>query len=93
MAGGLGSSPGFLGIDGIDGVGGVGSGPVLSALPRPTADLGPLGGRGAGVGAPGIGVLGISGVIFLGTSTPRGFCPAFMLVISSPIVLIDDLYS
>lgn len=70
---GLGSSPGFLGIDGIVGVGGVGSGPVLSALPKPTAGLGPLGGKGSGAGAPGIGVFGISGVTFLGISTPRGF--------------------
>lgn len=70
----------------------LGKGPVLSACPRPTC-LGPPGAGVSNLGAPGKDALGASGVTFLGTSTPDGFWPDFILVMSSPMVLIEDLYS
>src|SRR3989344_5098013 len=88
ISGGLGNPVDSLGIA-VDG-----NGPVLSAFPSPTMDgLGPIGGVITGFGTAGNDGLGISWATFLEVSTPNGFCPDFMLAISSFIVLIEDLYS
>ena len=71
---GLDNSSGFLGV-GI-----TGKGPVFSDFPSPIEEIGPPikgDGKGAGLGTPG--VVGISGVIFLGISIPDGFFPDFIL--------------
>src|SRR3989338_4254387 len=86
----LGVSPG-LPREGTAGLGNPCNNPVFSVFPSPTEDIGPVGAGAAG--APGKDAFGASGATFLGISTPDGFCPDFKLVISSPIVLIEDLYS
>jgi hypothetical protein len=83
---GLGNPVGFLGA--IDG-----SVPDFSAPPSPIDGFGPVGWGGTGGLTPGPNGFGISGVTFLGVSTPDGFWPDLRLETSSLIVLIEDLYS